>query len=121
MSEHDHRDYAATSPVICETCGKNWEVCAYCNESWHNCMKSTEGKIPRGFRVIPEFPEYMVNSQCTVRHIISGRYCMLVRVSKQGGAMITVYKNNKAYTRAAQELRSQAFDEQIPTPTPQGE
>ena len=114
--DHDHEDYATASNVICQECGKSWDVCAYCNETWHDCKAVKTKADPRvipGYRVVPDFPDYMVNKQATVRHIQSQRYCMLVRVSKSGGAMVPLLKNGKKYTRAAQELRDSAFaDEQ---------
>jgi len=115
-SDHDHKEYATRSNIICSDCNKYWEVCAFCNYSWHDCeAKKTDNKIQRGYKVIPEFPDYMVNNQATVRHILTGRYCMLVRVSKQGGAMINVRKDGKIYTRAAQDLRKQAFNGDSPS------
>jgi hypothetical protein len=114
MADHNHEDYATAANVICQECGKRWEICAYCNETWHDCklVKSDLRLIP-GYRVVPEFPEYMVNKQATVRHIQSQRYCMLVRVSKSGGAMVPLQKNGKKYTRAAQELRDSAFADEL--------
>lgn len=110
MADHNHEDYATASNVICQECGKAWEVCAYCNESWHKCeMAKSDPRLIPGYRVVPEFPDYMVNKQGTVRHIQSQRYCILVRVSKSGGAMVPVLKNGKKFTRAAQELRDSAF------------
>lgn len=104
--DHNHEDYLTTSTVICTVCGKNKDICAYCNTEWHKCSN----KIPSGFRIIPEFPEYMVNNQATVRHIPTGRYCMFIRVSKTGGAMIMLMKDGKRFTRAAQDLKEAAFD-----------
>jgi hypothetical protein len=52
----------------------------------------------------------MVNKQATVRHIKSQRYCMLMRVTKEGGAMISLLRDGKKYTKAAQELRDLAFN-----------
>lgn len=108
MSDHDHEDYLSSSNLICHNCGENMDVCAYCNEPIHKCKNSL---LP-GYRVIPEFPDYMVSKQAAVRHIRSQRYCMLMRVSKTGGAMIHLVKDGKKYTRAAQELRDSAFPEE---------
>lgn len=112
-SDHKHEDYAVASSKICDDCGKTWEICAYCNHTWHDCeiAKTSNLRLARGYRTIPGFSDYMVNSQCTVRHIQTGRYCMLVRVSKQGGAMINLRKDGKTYTRAAQDLKKEAFGE----------
>lgn len=110
MADHNHEDYLTASNVICLDCGKPKDICAFCNEEQHVCkaVKSDPRLIP-GYRVVPEFPDYMVNKQATVRHIQSQRYCMLVRVSKSGGAMVPLQKNGKKFTRAAQELRDSAF------------
>jgi len=107
MADHEHEDYATPSNVICQRCGKHMDVCAYCNEPLHKCL--ADQRVLPGYRVIPEFPDYMVNKQATVRHIKSQRYCMLMRVTKQGGAMINVLKDGKKFTRAAQDLRDSAF------------
>jgi hypothetical protein len=118
LEPHDHEQYAAKSSVICVDCGKNWDICAYCNESWHNCTaesKKPDSRLPPGYRVVKEFPDYMVNNQASVRHIPSQRYCMLVRVSKTGGAMINLRKDGKTYTKAAQEIRDAAFTVQRPS------
>jgi hypothetical protein len=107
---HDHSEYEVVTNVICMDCGKFQAVCAMCGEPMHKCDKVVQDpRILRGYRVIPEFPDYMVNNQATIRHIATSRLCMLVRVSKQGGAMINVIKNGKKYTRAAQDLRDEAF------------
>lgn len=108
MADHDHADYATVSNVICQNCGKHWEVCAYCDESWHKCEVDT--RLLPGYRLVPGFPDYMVNKQATVRHIKSQRYCMLMRVTKEGGAMISLLRDGKKYTKAAQELRDLAFN-----------
>jgi hypothetical protein len=112
IDPHNHEEYEVTTNVICMDCGKNEVVCAMCGESLHKCEKAVtqaDARIMRGYKVIPEFPDYMVNNQATVRHISSERLCLLVRVSKSGGAMINLRKNGKPYTRAAQDLRDQAF------------
>ena len=110
--DHNHQEYAAVTGIICSDCGKAKWVCALCNKDLHRCEKAKNPRLPRGFRVIPDFPDYMVNNQATVLHISSGKYCMLVRVSKQGGAMINLRRDGKTFTRAAQDLRKAAFGEQ---------
>lgn len=110
MADHNHEEYATASNIICLDCGKPKDICAYCNEELHKCeVVKADSRVIPGYRVVPEFPDYMVNKQATVRHIQSQRYCMLVRVSKSGGAMVPLQKNGKKYTRAAQELRDSAF------------
>lgn len=106
---HDHEEFATSTNVKCFDCGKIKEACAMCGEDLHKCEAQINPLIPRGYRVVDEFPDYMVNSQATVRHIKTNRYCMLVRVSKSGGAMINLIKNGKKYTKAAQEIRDAAF------------
>lgn len=110
MTDHNHEDYATSSTTICQACGKAWDICAYCNKTWHDCSVKVKGLLP-GYRVIPEFPEYMVNKQASVRYIRTQKYCILVRVSSNGGAMINVLRDGKKYTRSAQELRDSAFAE----------
>ncbi len=112
MADHEHEDYATPSNVICQRCGKAMDICAYCNEPLHKCL--ADKRVLPGYRVVPEFPDYMVNKQATVRHIRTQRYCMLMRVTKNGGAMINVMKDGKKYTRPAQDLRDSAFPTEDP-------
>jgi hypothetical protein len=111
--DHDHGEYEVSTNVVCGNCGEKETACAMCGDPMHICAQSpvvsSGPQIPRGYRQVPGFPEYMVNNQCTVRHIATGKYCMLVRVSKQGGAMVHLRSNGRKYTKAAQELREQAF------------
>jgi hypothetical protein len=111
MPEHDHKDYATATSVICQRCGKPHEVCAYCNETWHNCEIKED--LPVGYRVVAEFPDYIVNRQATVRHSKTQRLCVLVRVSKDNHAMINISKNGKKYTRPAQGIRDAAFPDTV--------
>lgn len=115
IPEHRHEDYAASSNVICTDCEKAWEICAMCNETWHECKASRkDDRIPAGFskyRVVADFPDYMINKQATIRHIATQRLCMLVRVSSSGGALVSLRKGGKTYTRAAQDLRDAAFND----------
>ena len=110
MADHDHAEYATASNLVCHLCGKDMDICAYCNEFLHKCEADT--RVLPGYRVVPEFPDYMVNKQATVRHIKSQRYCMLMRVSKTGGAMLSLLKDGKKFTRAAQQLRDAAWPEE---------
>lgn len=110
-TQHDHADYEVITNIVCIHCGSNETVCAFCGKSMHKCEANRDPRILPGYRVIEEFPDYMINKQATVRHIPSQRYCMLVRVSKTGGAMINLRKNGKPYTRAAQELRDVTFND----------
>lgn len=107
MADHEHEDYATSSNLVCQRCSKPMDICAYCNDPIHKC--AADDRVLPGYRVVPEFPDYMVNKQATVRHIKSQRYCMLMRVTKQGGAMITLLKDGKKFTRAAQDLRDSVF------------
>ena len=107
MADHEHSDYATKSNLVCQRCGKSMDICAYCNDPIHQCV--ADARLLPGYRVVPDFPDYMVNKQATVRHIKSQRYCMLMRVAKHGGAMISVLKDGKKFTRAAQDLRDSAF------------
>lgn len=107
---HNHEDFSVATSLICLECNEPQEACMMCSKILHVCKNKKDLRILPGYRVIEEFPDYMVNSQATVRHIQSQRYCMLVRVSKQGGAMINLQKAGKKYTRAAQDLRDRAFN-----------
>lgn len=110
MTDHEHADYETPSNVSCQKCGKVVYVCAYCNEDLHKCEAVDKRLLP-GYRVVPGFPDFMVNKQAAVRHIKTRNYCGLIRVTKgeEGGAMINVVKDGKTYTRAAQVLRDLAF------------
>jgi len=114
IEDHDHDDFVVTTSILCIDCGDATDACAMCGKILHNCNRVQEKlkdiRIPPGYRVVDEFPDYMVNKQATVRYIAGAqRYCMLVRVSKTGGAMINLRKDGKTYTRAAQEVRDKAF------------
>lgn len=109
--DHDHKDYEVTSGLLCGTCKQPEEMCAMCGISLHKCaqLPYRGPKFPKGFRRVASFPDYMVNVQAAVRHIDSGKYCQLVRVSNAGGAMITVYKDGVKVIVAAQDLRDETF------------
>lgn len=110
IEDHDHEEFRAPSNIVCQRCGKDMDICAYCNDTIHKC--EADSRVLPGYRIVPDFPDYMVNKQATVRHIRTQRYCMLMRVTKQGGAMINVTKNGKKFTRAAQDLRDSAFPDE---------
>lgn len=108
--EHNHEDFSVVTNVACINCGDHQEACAMCGDILHQCkVVPKDPRVLPGYRLVDEFPDYMVNNQATVRHIQTQRYCMLVRVSKTGGAMINLRKDGKTFTRAAQELRDKAF------------
>jgi hypothetical protein len=106
--DHNHKDYEVETSLICGNCGEKEIACAYCGEPLHVCIQTN--KLPKGFRVIPEYPDYMVNSHCTVKHISTNRYCLFMRLSKTGGAMVLVKKDGRPHTVAAQDLKRMAFD-----------
>lgn len=108
--DHDHSDYEVTSGLVCGQCKEPEKVCAMCGISLHKCAQVKRSpKIMKGFRVITQYPDYMVNSQATVRHVESGRLCQLIRVSKTDGAMIGILKDNVKVIVAAQDLRDMMF------------
>lgn len=109
QDKHDHAEYAVSTSIPCVDCGEHIEACAMCGKQLHNCQRVQDKRILPGYRVVEEFPDYMVNNQATVRHIDSQRYCMLVRVTKTNGALINLQKDGKKYTRVAQDLRDKAF------------
>lgn len=107
---HNHDEYEVSTNLLCFLCGEFKTACAMCGQPMHICkVEEKDPRIIPGYRAVADFPDYMVNNQATVRHIQSQRYCMLVRVSKSGGAMINLVKDGKKYTKAAQELRDKAF------------
>jgi hypothetical protein len=108
--EHNHEEFIVVTNMNCIECGESVEVCAMCGKDLHKCKVVKDKRLPPGYRVVKDFPDYMVNNQASVRHIPSLRYCMLVRVSKTGGAMINLRKDGKTYTKAAQEIRDAAFN-----------
>lgn len=68
-----------------------------------------DGRIPPKFRVIPGYPDYMINRQGTVKHIATDRFCLFMRLSESGGALISIRKNGTSKVVAVQELLSRAF------------
>lgn len=68
-----------------------------------------DGRIPVKFRVIPGYPEYMINRQGTVKHIETNRFCLFMRLSDSGGALISIRKNGRSKVVAVQELVARTF------------
>lgn len=100
----------------CFNCGEKEYACAMCGETLHVCgqvvaPQEVEEKLPKGFRRIPDFPTYMINRQGTVKQIETGRLALFARIANTGAAMIIIRIDDKKYTKAAQELREQAFPE----------
>lgn len=66
-------------------------------------------ELPKGFRVIEKYPEYMINHQACVRHIATGKYCMLLRVTPDDKVLIHIFSGGKKQTVDVKELRDKAF------------
>lgn len=108
----DHGDYPEDP---CDCCsGRTWlktqPSSGYPKEEEKRSGRD-DGRIPRGFVIVKEFPDYMISKQGTVKHIPTGKFCFLVRISATGGAMISLRKNGKTHTKSVQELRARAFPE----------
>lgn len=109
-NSHSHKEYEVVVDGTCPDCGEKNTACAMCGEPLHVCAQVVvEERLPKGYRKIPEFPTYMVNRQCNVKHISTSRLALFSRVSNTGGAMVILRVNDKNFTRAAQELRDSAF------------
>lgn len=109
--DHVHEDFRVKTTYVCPDCGKVMFACAMCGKELHECpAKTSSPRLPRGFVVVEDFPDYMVNKQASVKHIATNKFCFLVRVSATGGAMINLLKDGKPHTKAAQELRDKAFN-----------
>ena len=120
---HNCGSITETTQFYCEACGEPEKRCMVCGKVVHQCLANLPSNLPptqkveppadprieKGFRVVPGFPDYMVNLKATVKHIPTGKYCFLVRVSPSGGAMINVRRDGKTFTRAAQQIRDLAF------------
>lgn len=118
VEKHNHRDYEVATGDTCESCGEKELACAMCGEPLHTCPQPSrnnkEMRIPRGFRQVKDFPEYMVDRFAAVRHIATGRYCTLVRINPESNhAMIHVYREGKRHTKSAQALRDEVFAEDM--------
>lgn len=112
MDKHQHRP--VPTAFFCEECGGLEARCEICNTLFHICegaAKKAEKVLRKGYRVIPAYPDYMVNRQCNVRHIPTGRPCWLERVTRDNQALITVQKDGKKFVESAQQLRDSAFHE----------
>lgn len=75
--------------------------------------EKSERNLPRGFVACTDFPDYMVNKYGTVKYIPTGKFCLLVRLSKTGEALINLRRDGKTFVRSAQELRDKEFSKEI--------
>lgn len=119
--QHNHKDYAVETGDLCENCGEKETACTFCDQPLHICAQSEDPKdrrIPRRFRVIADFPDYMIDRYAAIRHISTGRYCTLVRINPQSNhAMVNLMRDGKRHTKSAQVLRDAAFAEDINSST----
>ena len=72
-----------------------------------------DGRILPKFRQIPDFPDYMINRQGCVKHIATGKYCLFLRLTSSGGAMISLQQNGRARNMTIQELLAKTFPAKI--------
>ena len=72
-----------------------------------------DGRILPKFRQIPDFPDYMINRQGCVKHIATGKYCLFLRLTSSGGAMISLQQNGRARNITIQELLVKTFPARI--------
>ena len=72
-----------------------------------------DGRILPKFRQVPDFPDYMINRQGCVKHIATGKYCLFLRLTSSGGAMISLPQNGRAKNITVQELLVKTFPARI--------
>lgn len=97
----------------CESCGEVETKCRICGVVRHICAdKRPRRSLPRGFVVVEEFPDYMIDKTGQVRHIETKKLCWLARLSKTGEALITLRKDDASFVRSVQKLRAIAFPEE---------
>ena len=75
-----------------------------------------DGRILPKFRQIPDFPDYMINRQGCVKHIPTGKYCLFLRLTSSGGAIISLQQNGRAKNITVQELILKTFPAKIEAP-----
>lgn len=72
-----------------------------------------DGRILPKFRQIPDFPDYMINRQGCVKHIATGKYCLFLRLTSSGGAMLSLQQNGRAQNITVQELLLKTYPARI--------
>ena len=105
----NHGDFPE-DPCDCWS-GRIWEKA---HPDLHTIQKSgpkgrRDGRIQNKFRQIPDFPEYMINRQGCVKYIATGQYCLFLRLTSSGGAMISLQQNGRAVPITVQELVAKTF------------
>lgn len=110
----DHGDYPEEP---CECCsGRIWQKSNDHELKPIGPSGRKDGRIQPKFRQIPDFPDYMINRQGCVKHIATGKYCMFLRLTSTGGAMIALQKNGKSHNKVVQELLEKTFPARIEKP-----
>lgn len=109
----DHEHVTIVSQFFCETCGEPELICEVCEKEVHICVdakvKTSARTLPRGFMVILDHPEYMINKEGSVKKISNGDRCPFIGLTASGEALIRIRVNGKHIVRSVQKLREEAF------------
>ena len=98
----------------CEDCGESLETCRECDTySIHTCADKNQSvrPLPKQFKQIPEFPEYMVTRSGKIRKIANNQRAFFERITSTGTVLILLYKDGQPYVRGLEDLIKQAYDE----------
>lgn len=71
----------------------------------------TDTTIPEGYKIIPGLEHLMINGEKNLKSISSGKDIPIVRLSSTGIPLYRIQKNNHTFVRDAEELYSDAFDQ----------
>jgi hypothetical protein len=108
VCDHPLIDHGYDPESSCDCCSGRSYVSEKVLEVVKESIKPTK-KLPKGFVVCEEYPDYIVNRHGAVKHIPTGKFCFLVRIGVTGDPLIQVSKDGKTHVVSAQELRMKAF------------
>lgn len=100
-----HECVPVISFLSCPECHEGGDQCSICKRLIHTCTPPE----PKGWVIVDEFPDYLINRHGTVKHKETGRLCMFVRLTSGGHALINLSKDGKVYTRSPEAMRNAAF------------
>ena len=113
--DHICEDNRLPTNFRCNYCGEVEDFCTFCGENLHKCLPSLEDlseklEPVKGYRPIPGYPEYVMNSQGTIRSVAKKHYVFFVRLTSNGDALIMIYRDGIKQYKTVQELFALTFN-----------
>lgn len=112
MNDHIH-EYDSPTNFFCEHCGIPENKCSHCSEiEPHLCQLEeppTGPVLPKRYKQIPEFPEYMTTRSGRVRKIENNQRAFFDRITSDGKVLLLMYKDGKPCVRGLDDLVEDAF------------